>query len=449
MSASACILLKVSYPYYHGFDACWLGRFGRRRGTGRKKFRMNGLNGEKTEKRKRSEVKKKCLRSDIEDRGASVAEKKMWRSGAVMRKEVKENVLERSGFHAQRIACDSESEREKTIWGSMWERREEKKNAVLEGRRLVLRGVRAEGESEEGESFVDRKKREDMMWMEIGGAEFGNGGDVREPERQAVNAVTVKDHFPIPTVDELLDELHGAKIFKLDLRASYHQLRIYDRDIEKTVFRTLHGHYEFLVMPFGLPNAPSTFQATMNHIFRSVLRHIVSYEGVAVDPSKVRSIQEWPLPKNIKQLRGFLGLTGYYRRFVACYASLAAPLTHLLLLLALCLSSCLSNSCIPSLYFLLSHLSLFLACHRFLSCRLLLADSCLTTLACIETMKFLLLALLRIKIDSDFLLLSLIRRSKFLLVTGQLANQVFLLILLNIDRLANQYCVFLALIKNN
>ncbi|GJY09029.1 hypothetical protein Tco_0377214 [Tanacetum coccineum] len=119
--------------------------------------------------------------------------------------------------------------------------------------------------------------------------------------------------------------------------------------------------------------------------------------------------------------------------------------------------------CIPSLYFLLSHLSLFLACHRFLSCRLLLADSsclttlacrlllddsclavsCLTTLACIETMKFL---LLRIKINSDLLLLSLIRRSKFLLVTGQLANQVFLL---NIDRLANQYCVFLALIKNN
>ncbi|GJR62648.1 ty3-gypsy retrotransposon protein, partial [Tanacetum coccineum] len=198
---------------------------------------------------------------------------------------------------------------------------------------------------------------------------------------QAVNAVIVKDHFPIPTVDEL----HGAKIFsKLDLRASYHQLRIYDMDIEKMVFRTHHGHYEFLVMPFGLPNAPSTFQATMNHIFRSVLRkfvlvffddiliyssswdlhlqhletvfpilktnhffakqskcefgsaslsylgHIVSHEGVVVDPSKVTYIQEWPLPNNIRQLRGFLGLAGYYRRFVACYASLAAPLTHLL-----------------------------------------------------------------------------------------------------------------------
>nr|GEX49229.1 Ty3/gypsy retrotransposon protein [Tanacetum cinerariifolium] len=202
---------------------------------------------------------------------------------------------------------------------------------------------------------------------------------------RAVNAITVKDRFPIPTVDELLDEFHGATIFSnLDLRAGYHQLRIHEEDVAKTAFRTHHGHYEFLVMPFGLSNAPSTFQATMNYIFRSVLRkfvfvffddilvystswelhlqhleavfsifesncffakqskcefgsssvsylgHIVSSDGVSVDPAKVKAIKDWPLPKNLKQLRGFLGLVGYYRHFVAHYASLAASLTQLL-----------------------------------------------------------------------------------------------------------------------
>ncbi|GKC92878.1 hypothetical protein Tco_1158320 [Tanacetum coccineum] len=146
-----------------------------------------------------------------------------------------------------------------------------------------------------------------------------------------------------------------------------------------------------------------------------------------------------------------------YRNYEVFSACLALE-SKLILIIALDLS----NSCIPSLYFLLSHLSLFLACHRFLSCRLLLADSCLTTLACrllldrlffvqslafttpswpshclttyclpslcmYKKQKFLLLALLRIKIDSDFLLLSLIRRSKFLLVTGQLANKAQIL----------------------
>ncbi|GJZ90056.1 ty3-gypsy retrotransposon protein [Tanacetum coccineum] len=202
---------------------------------------------------------------------------------------------------------------------------------------------------------------------------------------RAVNAVTIKDRFLIPTVDELLDELHGGTIFsKLDLQAGYHQLLIQEEDIAKTAFRTHHGHYEFLVMPFGLSNTPSTFQATMNHIFRSVLRkfvlvffdyilvystswelhlqhletvfsilqsnlffanqskcefgsssisyigHTVSSKGVSIDPLKVKAIKDWPLPKNIKQLCGFLRLAGYYRRFAAHYASLAAPLTQLL-----------------------------------------------------------------------------------------------------------------------
>ena len=200
-----------------------------------------------------------------------------------------------------------------------------------------------------------------------------------------LNKLTVKNKYPLPRIDDLFDQLKGASIFsKIDLRSGYHQLKIKDVDVHKTAFRTRYGHYEFLVMPFGLTNAPAAFMDLMNRVFRpyvdqfvvvfiddilvyskdreshdthlrvvleilrkeqlyaklskcefwltevSFLGHIVSKEGIQVDPKKIEVVVEWKPPRNVTEVRSFLGLAGYYRRFVKGFSMIAAPMTRLL-----------------------------------------------------------------------------------------------------------------------
>nr|GFC82988.1 DNA/RNA polymerases superfamily protein [Tanacetum cinerariifolium] len=123
---------------------------------------------------------------------------------------------------------------------------------------------------------------------------------------------------------------------KIDLRSGYHQLRVKEQDISKTAFRTRYGHYEFLVIPFGLANAPAVFMDLMNRVFHEFLDnvvflgHIVSAEGITMDPAKVEAITKWPRPTSVTEVRSFMGLAGYYCRFFEGFSRLALPLTKLM-----------------------------------------------------------------------------------------------------------------------
>lgn len=200
-----------------------------------------------------------------------------------------------------------------------------------------------------------------------------------------LNAITRKSKFPVPVIDQLMDELSHAKWFsKLDLRAGFHQILLEPGEEFKTAFQTHLGQYEFRVMAFRLTGAPGTFQGMMNSTLSPGLRkfvivffndilvysasledhvqhlrqvfewlradqwflklnkcsfaqrsiaylgHVVSNSGVATDPSKIQEVLDWPPPSNLKELRGFLGLAGYYRKFIKHFAILSKSLSDLL-----------------------------------------------------------------------------------------------------------------------
>ncbi|KAJ9542729.1 hypothetical protein OSB04_029235 [Centaurea solstitialis] len=199
-----------------------------------------------------------------------------------------------------------------------------------------------------------------------------------------LNKLTVKNRYPLPRIDDLFDQLQGAAWFsKIDLRSGYHQLKVREEDVHKTAFRTRYGHYEFVVMPFGLTNAPAAFMDLMNRVCRPLLDrsvivfiddiliysktkedhvehlrevleilrkeqlyakfskcdfwlqevqflgHLVHREGIKVDPAKVEAVMKWETPKSPSKIRSFLGLAGYYRRFIQDFSKVAVPSTKL------------------------------------------------------------------------------------------------------------------------
>ncbi|KAH0650386.1 hypothetical protein KY284_030298 [Solanum tuberosum] len=196
-----------------------------------------------------------------------------------------------------------------------------------------------------------------------------------------LNKVTIKNKYPLPRIDDIFDQLKGASYFsKIDHRSGYHQLRVRENDIPKMAFQTRYGHYEFLVMSFGLTNAPAAFMDLMNRVFRqyldmfvivfilicsrsenehidhlrivlqdlkdqqlfakfskcefwlrsvAFLGHIVSSKGTEVDPNKTDTVKSWPSPLTPSDIRSFLGLSSYYKRFVEGFSSIASPLSAL------------------------------------------------------------------------------------------------------------------------
>jgi hypothetical protein len=199
-----------------------------------------------------------------------------------------------------------------------------------------------------------------------------------------LNKVTVKNKYPLSRIDDLFDQLKSVKIFsKIDLRLGYHQVRIKDEYISKTAFRTRYGHYDFTVVSFGLSNAPVVFMCLKNGVFRDYLDkfvivflndilvyskseeeheqhlrmvfqglrehqlysklskcsfyqrqihylgHIISEEGIVVDPEKVETIREWSAPRNVEEFISFMGRVGYYRRFFARFSKIDHPITSL------------------------------------------------------------------------------------------------------------------------
>ncbi|GJZ23564.1 putative reverse transcriptase domain-containing protein [Tanacetum coccineum] len=128
------------------------------------------------------------------------------------------------------------------------------------------------------------------------------------------------NRYPLLRIDDLFDQLQGSSVYsKIDLRSGYHQLRVREEDIPKTAFRTRYSHYEFQVMPFVLTNAPASKEEHAEHL----------NEGIHVDPAKIKSIKDWASRKTTTDVCQFLGLAGYYRRFIETFSKIAKPMTKL------------------------------------------------------------------------------------------------------------------------
>ncbi|GJR94228.1 putative reverse transcriptase domain-containing protein [Tanacetum coccineum] len=179
-----------------------------------------------------------------------------------------------------------------------------------------------------------------------------------------LNKLTIKNRYPLPTIDDLFDQLQGSSVYsKIDLRSGYHQLRVREEDIPKTAFRTRYRHYEFQVMPFGLTNAHGLFcdhAILMNRVRKPYLDKFVivfiddiliysrneeehashlriileliqkeKFQGLHVDPAKIEAVKNWTSPTTATEVRQFLGLADYYRRFIEGFSKIAKPLTKL------------------------------------------------------------------------------------------------------------------------
>nr|GEZ52902.1 putative reverse transcriptase domain-containing protein [Tanacetum cinerariifolium] len=169
-----------------------------------------------------------------------------------------------------------------------------------------------------------------------------------------LNKLTVKNRYPLPRIDDLFDQLQGSSVYsKIDLRSGYHHLRVREEDIPKTAFRTRYGHYEFQVMPFGLTNAPANKKEHEDHLtfYLELLKkeelyakfskckiwipkvqflgHVIDSKGIHVDPAKIESIKDWASPKTPTEIRQFLGLASYYRRFIEGFSKIAKSMTKL------------------------------------------------------------------------------------------------------------------------
>nr|GEU53581.1 putative reverse transcriptase domain-containing protein [Tanacetum cinerariifolium] len=230
-------------------------------------------------------------------------------------------------------------------------------DAIIDGKMLRVLGEKPNEKMRQLKSAKakDKKKRDIVMVRD-----FSKDGSFRMCiDYTELNKLTVKNRYPLPRIDDLFDQLQGLQFCsKIDLRSAYHQLRVHEDDIPKTAFRTRYGHFDFTVIPFGLTNAPTVFMDLMNRVYmpylykfmivfiddiliyfktqeehvehlREVqfLGHVINGNGIHVDPSKIEEVKNWKALRTLTKVRSFLGLAGYYRRFIEIFSKIAKSLT--------------------------------------------------------------------------------------------------------------------------